>query len=66
MRRTHAEDRGADNAEGKRRRRQAEGIVRRAAHTVSGVGVKPMADYILFFTTQPSRDDGQRLDAVKE
>ncbi len=65
-RRAHAKDRGADDAEKKLGRGPAEGIVRRAAHTVSGVGVKRMADYILFSTTQPSRDDDQGLDVIKE
>lgn len=66
MRRAHAKDRGADDAEGKLGRRRAEGIVRQAAHTISGVGVKRATNYILFFTTQPSRGDDQRLDVIKE
>jgi hypothetical protein len=66
MRRAHAKDRGADNAERELGRRRAEGIVRRAAHTVSGVGVKRTTNYILLFTTQPSRDDDKRLDAIKD
>ena len=64
--RPYAKDRDADDAEGKLGRRRAEGIVRRVAHTISGVGVKRMTNYVLFFTTQPSRDDDQRLDVIKE
>lgn len=32
----------------------------------TGVGVKRVADYKLFFPTQPSRDDDQWLHAIKE